>query len=695
MPLFERREPMYISKIEIRNFRNFLDTSIEFNDGVNVLIGHNNSGKSNLLRALGLIFDRNAQKRLTVDDFCKEIKDFNEPPQIAVSATLKESVKKENEKPDDKRIVSTWLLNLESPYEAKLTYSFFLPESEIENYQKEMKKISNLNATPYDYWRLIKKKFIRKYIARIYGGTPEFSNPAESDLLDKFDYQFLEPMRDVERTMFLGRNPMLRDILDYFLDDDIKAGADLENSEKEQVIDKRENNFFKGSKEVIDSLKGRVNIDAILEYSEYTGASAGGIPKFEGEISEAELLSALKLIITNITGIDIPATHNGLGYNNLIFMALVLAKMQMDCSSYIGQENAKVFPMLIIEEPEAHLHPSMQFKFLKFLRENINKAKQVRQLFISTHSTHITAAVGLDEIICMYLDNTNRLNVAYPGKTFDLGRIEERKSKAFVERFLDATKSDMLFSNSVVFVEGIAEQILLHCFSEYEDKPLVDKHVSIINVGGRYFEHFLKLFNFDESNPYKKHAINKKVACIIDSDPTKLSEDHWVECYPFEAKENDEGYRCISNVAVSLKEGKASNIQIFFNGSGKGKTFEYDIAFENPNCGLLITDCMGKKHQETVKNLMERYAENGLESLKHIRNIDNKISALIEASGWSSEDDKRRALIAVHYLKAVEKVKGENALQLEYNLRANLDSGKPVPFKVPQNIRDAINWVYG
>ena len=686
---------MYISKIEIKNFRNFLDTTIEFNDGVNVIIGHNNSGKTNLIKALGLIFNPNAQKRLTIEDFCKEIQDFSEPPQITISATLKESGKKDNEKLDDKALVATWLLNLESPYEAKLTYSFFLPESEVDNYQKEIKKISSPNTTSYEYWRVIKKKFIRKYVARIYGGIPELNNRAEPDLLDKFDYQLLEPIRDVERTMFLGRNPMLKEILNYFLDDDVKTSTDLEDSERERIIDERENKFFKGSKKIIDSLKDRVNIDAILEYSEYTGASAGGTPKFEGEISEAELLSALKLIITSITGIDVPATHNGLGYNNLIFMALVLAKMQMDCSRYVGQENAKVFPILIIEEPEAHLHPSMQFKFLKFLKENINKAKQVRQLFITTHSTHITAAVNLDEIICMYLDDSNKLNVAYPGKVFDLQRIEDKKSKAFIERFLDATKSDMLFSSSVIFVEGIAEQILLHCFSEYENKPLVDRHVSVINVGGRHFEHFLKLFNFDRTDPYKRHAINKKVACIIDSDPAKFAGGRWIECYPFEIKKNNEKYRSISSIATSLKEGKSSNIQIFYDDSGKGKTLEYNIAFENPNCRLLITDCMAKKNKETIKKLMEQYPGDDLEPLKKVPNMDKELTALIDESEWPSEDDKKRALIAAYYLKAIDKVKGENALQLGYNLSLNLDSEKAVPFKVPEYIRNVVNWIYG
>ncbi len=685
---------MYISKIEITNFRNFIDTTIEFNDGVNVIIGHNNSGKTNLLKALGLIFNYKAQRKLAVDDFNKEIDDFTEPPQITISVTLKQSEKDENENPDDKRIVYTWILNLESPYEAKLTYSFFLPEVELDKYKREIEKISNNNGTTYDYWRLLEKKFIRKYVARIYGGIIERNNRAEPDLLDKFDFQYLEPIRDVERTMFLGRNPMLKEILDYFLDDDILKNEKMEDTEKEQVIEERENNFFKGSKQVIEGLKDRINIDAILEYSEYMGASAGGTPKFEGDISETELLSALKLIITNITGIDIPATHNGLGYNNLIFMALVLAKMQMNCSSYIGQENAKVFPMLLIEEPEAHLHPSMQFKFLKFLNENINKVKHVRQLFISTHSTHITSAVDLDAIICMYLDDENKLNVAYPGKVFDVKKNDDRRSKAYIERFLDATKSDMLFSNSVIFVEGIAEQLLVPCLSEYAKKSLVDKHVAIINVGGRHFGHFLKLFDYCDSDQYKKNAINKKVACIIDADPAKIEGERWIKCYPFEIKKNNDMYRSVSNIVDSLEKGKSANIQIFCDKSEMGKTLEFDLSFINPNCILLITDCIAQNHQDTIRELIDKYPESDFEELSNIEGVDENITKLISKSEWSDDKDKRRGLIAAHYLKSIDTLKGENALQLDYNLRLNLESEGPIQFKIPQAIKSAIDWIY-
>jgi putative ATP-dependent endonuclease of OLD family len=48
---------MYISKICVKNFRNFKDKEVLFNEGVNVIIRHNNAGKTNLIKALSLVID--------------------------------------------------------------------------------------------------------------------------------------------------------------------------------------------------------------------------------------------------------------------------------------------------------------------------------------------------------------------------------------------------------------------------------------------------------------------------------------------------------------------------------------------------------------------------------------------------------------------------------------------------------------
>src|SRR5699024_10899906 len=83
--------------------------------------------------------------------------------------------------------------------------------------------------------------------------------------------------------------------------------------------------------------------------------------------------------------------------------------------------------------------------------------------------------------------------------------------------FLDVTKADIFFAESLIFVEGISEQLVIPAFASNMDKDLFDTHTSIINLGGRYFDHFLKLFDTKKSS----FAISKKVACVTDLDPER------------------------------------------------------------------------------------------------------------------------------------------------------------------------------
>lgn len=252
-------------------------------------------------------------------------------------------------------------------------------------------------------WEIIDRNFLRLYTYKIYGGNLENQIIADGEYLKKFDYQFLDAIRDVERDMFSGKNTLLKNVLDFFMDYDIKS-KNIDDSEKEQLIKNKKMQFEEKAKLLLDLLNERMleGKKQILSYSKDIGASFDNtVPNFAGSITDIELYSALRLIIENKTGIQLPITHNGLGYNNLIFMSLLLAKMQVNANeTYLGS-NAKVYPMLIIEEPEAHLHPTMQGQLLKFLKQNL-KQKKVRQIFITTHSTHITGSLSLDELICLY-----------------------------------------------------------------------------------------------------------------------------------------------------------------------------------------------------------------------------------------------------------------------------------------------------
>jgi putative ATP-dependent endonuclease of OLD family len=680
---------MYISKIEIKNFRNFKGKEVVFNDGVNVIIGHNNSGKTNLIKALSLVIDSESHKRLSTDDFNKnvtfqELKD--NPPKISISITIKKGTE---ETPDDLVTISNWLTKLDSPYEALLTYEFFLPEKKREEYIDSISMIDGDTPNAIEKaWKLLKQEFIRFYIYKIWGGDIVNQATADSDSLKKFDFQFLDAIRDVERDMLTGRNTLLRDVFDFFMDYDIKINKEKTPEKKHEEIKIKRELFSEKANTLIEDLSERIasGKKEILSYAKKTGASFNKAkPNFEGSISDNEMYSVLKLIVEYESGMKIPATHNGLGYNNLIYMSLLLAKMQVNADVDYLDINAKVFTTLAIEEPEAHLHPAMQYKFLKFLNEN-KKEKKVRQIFVTTHSTHITGAVSLDEIICLHNIEGNT-SIGYPKKVFP-----DDKSKKYVQRFLDATKSDMLFSQNVLFVEGIAEQLLMSIFANYIDKSLEDNHVSIINVGGRYFDHFLYLFDAEKEN-----TIPKKVVCITDRDPERKekTESKFKKCYPFEYNQDATTFDYQTNPSANTYlKGDHANITFFSPVLNEGKTLEYEIIMCNPSLKLLLTDSISNKQE--IDGLMTLY-----------ENDDSTVQDLLDKLGNSKENtrikdginanrvmgagEKKKSIIASRYLNSVGK--GENALELSYILSENLKkkgTNDFVEFKIPNYIKNAI-----
>lgn len=225
---------MYISNINIKNYRNFRTNSISFNDGMNIIIGHNNAGKSNLLRALALIFNSNSKKHLSIDDFNKNIpiEELKElPPSITITATLTQDDTEELFG-DDLVTVSNWLTKLKEPYEAKLQYEFYLPTKFHEKY----KSIINRAKDIFEVWQVIQDEFLRLYTYKVLGGDPTNQTTADGESLNKFDFQFLDAIRDVERDMFSGKNTLLKDVLDFFMDYDIKSDKSLEDEAKETAI---------------------------------------------------------------------------------------------------------------------------------------------------------------------------------------------------------------------------------------------------------------------------------------------------------------------------------------------------------------------------------------------------------------------------------------------------------------------------
>lgn len=236
---------------------------------------------------------------------------------------------------------------------------------------------------------------------------------------------------------------------------------------------------------------------------------------------------------------------------------------------------------------------------------------------------------------------------------------------------MDATKSAMLFSKSVILVEGMAELILYPVLAEKNEFDLDRSHVSLVKVDSSTFKHFIKLFGANIKDENTEFALNKRVACVTDADPLKKNKSKtqgkgsgWNACYPFEigTDETKFAYRHTSHNLQRLGDlvEDQNKVKVFYNHSGYGKTLEYDLAWENSKT--------------------EFFYDND----EDITGIETLIN-----SNWT-EEMRKQAIVASRFLKYAENKKGELALELADYLkssrspiicipRANCDVRDPLP----------------
>lgn len=668
---------MYISKLIINGFRGFKHTEIEFEEGLNVIIGQNNGGKSTIMEALRLVLEYGSPKKLCAWDLCQKaelqaLKD--NPPFVEIAVFIKEQ--NDEGMTDDIALFTNYAIQTSPLLESCLTYVFSLPYSEVEKYKKDVAEVDE----KYTLFKIIEDKYIRKYSHAIYGGPVSLQNQVQGEDLKKIDLEFVNALRNVSDEIYGGKNTLLTDVLRYFLDYELNK-----DSNKEEKIKSRHQDFLTKSTTVIQNIIKRIKDgkDSIIDYANKTGALfMNSDLNLEGEISEGDLLAIFNLLVSNGKEEKLPISLNGLGYNNLIYISLLLAQMQSNSTvEYMGSVNVKAFSVLAIEEPEAHLHPQMQYHFLEFLRNNIFD-KYVRQVFVTTHSPSLVASVKLDELCCLHKLEDGEIKICKPNKVFE----EDESAKKYIQRYLDATRADMLFAGGIIFVEGMAEQILFPVFAKIlglYDKWLM-KHVAVINIGGRYFDKFLKLYDGTNSD-----ALPLMIACVTDRDPSRKEigkeKARYESCLPIEYGSNTTKYE-YRNHSESLVKNFQNHPNIrFFSQEEDSCTLEYDIALNNTdNTVLLVASLANKNELEAMmnaKNLDDALEKCHDDALKKLYGSDTVLK---------NENKRRKALVASRYLKSV--AKGVNALELS-NAILDLSEEERAKINVPSYIKEAIEWV--
>jgi putative ATP-dependent endonuclease of the OLD family len=440
---------MFLSELKIWNFRKYgligeqfegssPGISIEFHDGMNVLIGENDSGKSSIIDAIRYTLGTQSGEYTRIDET-----DFH-----VVGKTRAQELRIE--------CICRGLTEIESG-----KFLEWLENEDIGGKTAFVLKV-NLNA-----W--IKGN---KIFSSVRAGSDTDGSQIDGEARSLLRTTYLKPLRDAEAELIPGRRSRFAQILKahslFQKNSDTDHELEVIFNQANQKIEE----YFKikpddgGASKLMKSLNNYV--EAFFPQSDSHSPSVS--------ISGGDLFDILQRLT-----LTLDENPSGLGASNLLFMATELLLLQ--------SENNGGLKLALIEELEAHLHPQAQLRLIRYLEEKANTG----QFILTTHSTTLGSSISLENLIICKKDKTFPMGAKYT-------KLDAR-NYAFLHRFLDATKSNLFFARGILIVEGDAENLLIPTLAKIIDRPLHRYGVSIVNVGSTAFSHYVKIFHRENGEP--------------------------------------------------------------------------------------------------------------------------------------------------------------------------------------------------
>lgn len=596
---------MHLSKVEIKNFRCLKHVTLELLPGLNVLVGRNNVGKTNIFeairQAIGPAGARGETTWLERDDFYRA--SAGAEPESTLSVTLTFSGLSDQQRAHFYEIVDFDLSDL-AQSTAIIRFEASWPKN---------KRQATVKRT----------------------GGPANVEPPEvpSGLLPSLPITFLPALRDAEACLAPGHRSRLALLLQDLAD---RAGGDTEKDIKKIYDDA---NQSLESHSLVSGVKGSLqSTTQALAGTDYAPSAI--------RAAEVEFKRILRTLQVQMDGTPIGSLDaNGLGYNNLLYIAVVLEHLKVP--------DPNECPLLLVEEPEAHLHPQLTVLLADYLANNTPGAHSP-QTIVSTHSPVLAAKVPPSRVHVVFLDQLTQQPQCNSVAKASMSEKEERA----LERMMDITRATLYFAKGVILVEGISEALLLPVLARRIGYDLAKLHVSVVPICGVAFETFKKLC--------APAVLGIPVAIVTDADPAVIRGATWESDVPTQ-----------TNGVVAICDRTTKLLQIF-TGHATVKVFhshltlEYDLALAGDDNAQLMAEVWEScftGHPGTFNQ--QRIAAAG-------NTRDAKALA-----AW-------RGICRAEHTGS----KGDFAHRLASRLDGTDGSGScPLTFAIPQYIRDAIQYV--
>lgn len=581
---------MKIKKIEVNNFRLLQNSSLDMTDGLTLLVGKNNTGKTSFVVLLEKFLTK-SNPSFSYSDFPvslrKKLHNISEKTNID-ELSIRLSLCVEYSDNDSLENISEFMLDLDPErttihilFEARIDKDALIarspkPKDDIgeEQFQTEKRIFIERNISKFI------KTSIYAYDDFGYGVDKSYYLENRNDLEVKefkdvgkiLNLQVIHAKRNVASSDEAGKSPLSSVTTQFF--------KKLDDSDDDRLDDIR---------------NALINIDQGLEkqystvFSEFLSNSSDFLNlnglKVVSDIEASALIGTSSKIIYGTTDDYLPENLNGLGYLNILYLLLKVEIAQKEFEASDSDIN-----LLLIEEPEAHTHPQMQSIFSKKIRELVGGIDAL-QAIVSTHSSYVVSNSQFKDI--RYLAKSGDENVNFKNFHTDLRKQYSKlegedgaKLYLFLEQYLKIQNSELFFADKAIFIEGTTERILLPLFIKEFDKNCQDgkqkiaqQNISIIEAGAnaKAFAPFLDFIgiksliitDLDSTKKEKNKDKNGKESisykgCPVDEGSYTSNETlkYFLTAPPFKEENN------FINWFKKVKQGKqgqrSENINVFY-----------------------------------------------------------------------------------------------------------------------------------
>ena len=497
---------MKLAAVRIQGYRAHEDTTVTLENGLTVIVGRNNTGKTSFIEIIDKFIGTNKRNGIHATDFSAGQR------QEMINALRRKS-KKQNTNVSIPSIARTLVINYNliednrediasiAPYLTTLDTECTTLEIECKYAPTNERAVRNLLTES----TIKKSEKIEDKLLKLIEETGEYkttyqarSTFADNAIKNTNNARILtkEEVRAIVNTEYIYAQINLDDTS---TDNGHHLSSAFERFYKEVAEDTQLrhdlDDRIDGMQTSLSNAYSQFFEDAIAQIAHFTSdTSAGSLTlKVESELNTSRMINSTTRVkyTDNTSSQTYPESHNGLGYSRLTYTILQILAFK---ERWKHSQQSTPINILFIEEPEAHLHPQMQEVFIRLVSSLLDTGSQ---LIITTHSSHVLSERQLKSL--RYFKRINdRVVCKDISEWADNYKTDNIKAYTTVSNYIQLRISDLFFADCAILVEGAAERLLLPKAIQSCATNLRSTHYTIIEVGGIYAKHIIPLLEFIE-----------------------------------------------------------------------------------------------------------------------------------------------------------------------------------------------------